>query len=141
MKVTNNDMVNFLTDNPIKKVVFTPMIMGTIYATLFCENCNIIDVQIHDPLILKFFKWEFVLGHISIVKINDIKCSYSLNISDRNIKKMLFMGIDKEKKNHIKREENLISKIILKQTDRDAHITEVNGVHFVELRNHFDSTR
>lgn len=51
------------------------------------------------------------------------------------------MGIDKEKKNHIKREENLISKIILKHTDINAYITEVNGVRIVELRNHFDSTR
>ena len=51
------------------------------------------------------------------------------------------MGINEEKKNHVKREENLISKIILKQTDTDSHVTEVNGIQFVELRNHFDSTR
>lgn len=51
------------------------------------------------------------------------------------------MSIDKEKKNHIKREEKLISKIILKHTDTNEHITEVNGVHFVELKNHIDSIR
>lgn len=141
MKVTNKDITKFLRDNPIKKVVFTPMIMGIIDATLFCENDNIIDVCIHDPWLLKIFKCDFILGHVDIVKINDVKCSYSLKITDKNIKKLLFMGINEEKKNHVKREENLISKIILKQTDTDSHVTEVNGIQFVELRNHFDSTR
>ena len=102
MKVTSEDIVGFITQNPIKKVVFTPMLMGEINARIFCENDNEITVDIHDPWVFKFFKWEWVIGRVSVTSINGVLCNYSLRIKNKAIKKMLFKGIYEEKKNHSK---------------------------------------
>ena len=141
MKVTSDDIVGFIAQNPIKKVVFTPMLMGEINARLFCGNDNEITIDIHDPWIFKFYKWEFVIGRVLVTSLNGTACNYSLRIKDKAIKKMLFKGIYEEKKNHSKREENLFARIVLKQIDVENFVTEVDGVQFVELKNHFDTTR
>lgn len=141
MKVTSQTMSEFIAQNPIKKVVFTPMLMGEINARLFCENDNEITVDIHDPWVLKFFKWELVIGRVIVTSINGVLCNYSLRIKDKSIKKMLFDGIYEEKKNHPKREENLFARMVLKRTDDEKFVTEVDGVQFIELKNHFDYTR
>ena len=141
MKVTSQDVTEFIARNPIKKVVFTPMLMGEINARLFCENDNEITVDIHDPWVFKFFKWELVIGRVMVTSINGVLCNYSLQIKDKSIKKMLFNGIYEEKKNHPKREENLFARMVLKRTDIEKFVTEVDGVQFVELKNHFDCTR
>lgn len=141
MKVTSEDVPEFIAQNPIKKVVFTPMLMGEINARIFCENDNEITVDIHDPWIIKLFKWEFIIGRVLVTSINGIVCNYSLQIKDKTIKKMLFKGIYEEKRNHLKREENLFARIVLKRTDVEKFVTKVNEVQFVELKNHFDSTR
>ena len=141
MKVTPEDVVGFIAQNPIKKVVFTPMLMGEINARLFCKNDNEITVDIHDPWVFKFFKWELVIGRVSVTSINGVLCNYSLQIKDKTIKKMLFDGIYEEKRNHLKREENLFARVVLKLTDVEKLVTEIDGVQFVELKNHFDSTR
>lgn len=141
MKVTSQDVTEFIAQNPIKKVVFTPMLMGEINARLFCENDNEITVDIHDPWVFKFFKWELVIGRVIVTSINGVLCNYSLRIKDKSIKKMLFNGIYEEKKNHPKREENLFARMVLKRTDVEKFVTKVDGVQFVELKNHFDCTR
>ena len=141
MKVTSQDVTEFIAQNPIKKVVFTPMLMGEINARLFCENDNEITVDIHDPWVLKFFKWELVIGRVMVTSINGVLCNYSLRIKDKSIKKMLFNGIYEEKKNHPKREENLFARMILKRTDVEKFVTKVDGIQFIELKNHFDCTR
>lgn len=134
-------MSEFIAQNPIKKMVFTPMIMGEINARLFCENDNEITIDIHDPWVIKFFKWEFIIGRVLVTSINGVRCNYSLPIKDKIIKKMLFNGIKEERKNHSKREENLFAKIILKLTHVEPFVTEIDGVQFIELKNHYDSTR
>ena len=141
MKVTSQDLTEFIAQNPIKKVVFTPMLMGEINARLFCENDNEITVDIHDPWIFKFFKWELVIGRVTVTSINGALCNYTLRIKDKTIKKMLFNGIYEEKKNHPKREENLFVRMFLKRTDVGKFVTKFDGVQFIELKNHFDSTR
>ena len=141
MKVTSQDVTEFIAQNPIKKVVFTPMLMGEINARLFCENDNEITVDIHDPWVFKFFKWELVIGRVIVTSINGVLCNYSLRIKDKSIKKMLFNGIYEEKKNHPKREENLFARMILKRTDVEKFVTKVDGIQFIELKNHFDCTR
>ena len=141
MKVTSQDVTEFIARNPIKKVVFTPMLMGEINARLFCENDNEITVDIHDPWVFKFFKWELVIGRVMVTSINGVLCNYSLRIKDKSIKKMLFNGIYEEKKNRPKREENLFARMVLKRTDVEKFVTEVDGVQFIELKNHFDCTR
>ena len=141
MKVTSQDVTEFIAQNPIKKVVFTPMLMGEINARLFCENDNEITVDIHDPWVFKLFKWELVIGRVMVTSINGVLCNYSLRIKDKSIKKMLFNGIYEEKKNHPKREENLFARMVLKRTDVEKFVTEVDGVQFIELKNHFDCTR
>ena len=134
-------MSEFIAQNPIKKVVLTPMLMGEINARLFCENDNEITVDIHDPWVIKFFKWEFIIGRVLVTSINGVRCNYSLPIKDKSIKKMLFNGIKEERKNHSKREENLFAKIILKLTHVEPFVTEIDGVQFIELKNHYDTTR
>ena len=134
-------MSEFIAQNPIKKVVFTPMLMGEINARLFCENDNEITIDIHDPWVIKFFKWEFIIGRVLVTSINGVRCNYSLPIKDKTIKKMLFNGIKEERKNHSKREENLFAKIILKLTHIEPFVTEIDGVQFIELKNHYDTTR
>ena len=141
MKVTSEDITEFIAQNPIKKVVFTPMLMGEINARIFCENDNEITVDIHDPWVFKFFKWELVIGRVMVTSINGVLCNYSLRIKDKSIKKMLFNGIYEEKKNHPKREENLFARMVLKRTDVEKFVTKVDGVQFIELKNHFDCTR
>ena len=141
MKVTSQDITEFIAQNPIKKVVFTPMLMGEINARLFCENDNEITVDIHDPWVFKFFKWELVIGRVMVTSINGILCNYSLRIKDKSIKKMLFNGIYEEKKNHPKREENMFARMFLKRTDVEKFVTNFDGVQFIELKNHFDCTR
>ena len=141
MKVTSQDVTEFIAQNPIKKVVFTPMLMGEINARLFCENDNEITVDIHDPWVFKFFKWELVIGRVMVTSINGARCNYSLPIKDKTINKMLFNGIKEERKNHSKREENLFAKIILKLTHVEPFVTEIDGVQFIELKNHYDTTR
>lgn len=141
MKVTSQDVTEFIAQNPIKKVVFTPMLMGEINARLFCENDNEITVDIHDPWVFKFFKWELIIGRVMVTSINGVLCNYSLRIKDKSIKKMLFNGIYEEKKNHPKREENLFARMVLKRTDVEKFVTKVDGVQFIELKNHFDCTR
>jgi hypothetical protein len=134
-------MSEFIAQNPIKKVVFTPMLMGEINARLFCENDNEITIDIHDPWVINFFKWEFIIGRVLVTSINGVRCNYSLPIKDKTIKKMLFNGIKEERKNHSKREENLFAKIILKLTHVEPFVTEIDGVQFIELKNHYDTTR
>lgn len=134
-------MSEFIAQNPIRKVVFTPMLMGEINARLFCENDNEITIDIHDPWVIKFFKWEFIIGRVLVTSINGVRCNYSLPIKDKTIKKMLFNGIKEERKNHSKREENLFAKIILKLTHVEPFVTEIDGVQFIELKNHYDTTR
>ena len=141
MKVTSQDVTEFIAQNPIKKVVFTPMLMGEINARLFCENDNEITVDIHDPWVFKFFKWELIIGRVMVTSINGVLCNYSLRIKDKSIKKMLFNGIYEEKKNHPKREKNLFARMVLKRTDVEKFVTKVDGVQFIELKNHFDCTR
>ena len=141
MKITSQTMSEFIAQNPIKKVVFTPMLMGEINARLFCENDNEITVDIHDPWVINFFKWEFIIGRVLVTSINGVRCNYSLPIKDKTIKKMLFNGIKEERKNHSKREENLFAKIILKLTHIEPFVTEIDGVQFIELKNHYDTTR
>ena len=141
MKITSQTMSEFIAQNPIKKVVFTPMLMGEINARLFCENDNEITIDIHDPWVIKFFKWEFIIGRVLVTSINGVRCNYSLPIKDKTIKKMLFNGIKEERKNHSKREENLFAKIILKLTHIEPFVTEIDGVQFIELKNHYDTTR
>ena len=141
MKVTSQDITEFIAQNPIKKVVFTPMLMGEINARLFCENDNEITVDIHDPWVFKFFKWELVIGRVMVTSINGILCNYSLRIKDKSIKKMLFNGIYEEKKNRPKREENMFARMFLKRTDVEKFVTNFDGVQFIELKNHFDCTR
>ena len=102
---------------------------------------NEITVDIHDPWVLKFFKWELVIGRVMVTSINGVLCNYSLRIKDKSIKKMLFNGIYEEKKNHPKREENLFARMILKRTDVEKFVTKVDGIQFIELKNHFDCTR
>jgi hypothetical protein len=134
-------MSEFIAQNPIKKVVFTPMLMGEINARLFCENDNEITIDIHDPWVINFFKWEFIIGRVLVTSINGVRCNYSLPIKDKTIKKMLFNGIKEERKNHSKREEKLFAKIILKLTHVEPFVTEIDGVQFIELKNHYDTTR
>jgi hypothetical protein len=141
MKITSQTMSEFIAQNPIRKVVFTPMLMGEINARLFCENDNEITIDIHDPWVIKFFKWEFIIGRVLVTSINGVRCNYSLPIKDKTIKKMLFNGIKEERKNHSKREENLFAKIILKLTHVEPFVTEIDGVQFIELKNHYDTTR
>ena len=141
MRITSLTMSEFIAQNPIRKVVFTPMLMGEINARLFCENDNEITIDIHDPFIIKFFKLEIIIGLVLVTSVNGVRCNYSLPIKDTSIKRMLFNGIREERKNHLKREENLFARKILKMQHIETSVTEINGVQFIELKNHYDSTR
>ena len=134
-------MSDFITQNPIRKVVFTPMLMGEINARLFCENDTEITIDIHDPFIIKFFKLEIIIGLVLVTSVNGVRCNYSLPIKDTSIKRMLFNGIKEERKNRSKREENLFARKILKMQHIETFVTEIDGVQFIELKNHYDSTR
>ena len=134
-------MSEFITQNPIRKVFFTPMLMGEINARLFCENDTEITIDIHDPFIIKFFKWEFIIGRVLVTSVNGVQCNHSLPIKDTSIKRMLFNGIKEERKNRSKREENLFARKILKTQHIETFVTEIDGVQFIELKNHYDSTR
>lgn len=141
MKITSLTMSEFITQNPIRKVVFTPMLMGEINARLFCENDIEITIDIHDPFIIKFFKLEIIIGLVLVTSVNGVRCNYSLPIKDTSIKRMLFNGIKEERKNRSKREENLFAKKILKMQHIETFVTEIDGVQFIELKNYYDSTR
>ena len=141
MKITSLMMSDFITQNPIRKVVFTPMLMGEINARLFCENDTEITIDIHDPFIIKFFKLEIIIGLVLVTSVNGVRCNYSLPIKDTSIKRMLFNGIKEERKNRSKREENLFARKILKMQHIETFVTEIDGVQFIELKNHYDSTR
>lgn len=141
MKITSLTMSEFITRNPIRKVVFTPMLMGEINARLFCENDTEITVDIHDPFIIKFFKLEIIIGLVLVTSVNGVRCNYSLPIKNTSIKRMLFNGIKEERKNRSKREENLFARKILKMQHMETFVTEIDGVQFIELKNHYDSTR
>ena len=141
MKITSLTMSEFITQNPIRKVVFTPMLMGEINARLFCENDTEITIDIHDPFIIKFFKLEIIIGLVLVTSVNGVRCNYSLPIKDKSIKRMLFNGIKEERKNRSKREENLFARKILKMQHIETFVTEIDGVQFIELKNYYDSTR
>lgn len=141
MRITSLAMSEFITQNPIRKVVFTPMLMGEINARLFCENDIEITIDIHDPFIIKFFKLEIIIGLVLVTSVNGVRCNYSLPIKDTSIKRMLFNGIREERKNRLKREENLFAKEILKTQHIETFVTEIDGVQFIELKNYYDSTR
>lgn len=141
MKITSQTMSEFIAQNPIRKVVFTPMLMGEINARLFCENDTDITIDIHDPWVIKFFKLEIIIGLVLVTSVNGVRCNYSLPIKDTSFKRMLFNGIKEERKNRSKREENLFAKKILKMQHIETFVTKIDGVQFIELKNHYDSTR
>lgn len=141
MRITSLMMSDFITQNPIRKVVFTPMLMGEINARLYCENDIEITIDIHDPFIIKFFKLEIIIGLVLVTSVNGVRCNYSLPIKDTSIKRMIFNGIREERKNRLKREENLFAKEILKTQHIETFVTEIDGVQFIELKNYYDSTR
>ena len=141
MKITSLTISEFISQNPIRKVVFTPMLMGEINARLFCENDTEITIDIHDPFIIKFFKLEIIIGRVLVTSVNGVRCNYSLSIKDKSIKRMLFNGIREERKNRPKREENLFARKILKMQHIQTFVTEIDGVQFIELKNYYDSTR
>ena len=93
MRITSLTMTEFIAQNPIRKVVFTPMLMGEINARLFCENDTEINIDIHDPWVIKFFKWEFIIGRVLVTSVNGVRCNYTLPIKDKSIKWTLFNGI------------------------------------------------
>lgn len=140
MKITSPMMSEFISQNPIRKVVFTPMLMGEINARLFCENDTEITIDIHDPFIIKFFKLEIIIGLVLVTSVNGVRCNYSLPIKDTSIKRMLFNGIKEERKNRSKREENLFARKILKTQHIETFVTEIDGVQFIELKNYYNIT-
>lgn len=129
--LTEEDIMSYFEEHPIKKVIFGPNAHGFIEMRFICDNDTDLGFEFHNfDLYFHFLIWEFSLVRLRFTRINGNFSSNKIRIKNKEFIKFLREGILEEEKNKIIREENDFKNILFPEREIVNAVTEINGTIF-----------
>lgn len=129
--LTEEDIMSYFEEHPIKKVIFGPNVHGFIEMRFICDNDVDLGFEFHNfDLHFHFLFLQFILVRLHFTRIN---CNFSPNeirIKNKEFIKFLREGILEEEKNKIIREENEFINSLFPEREIINAVTEINGTIF-----------
>lgn len=129
--LTEEDIMSYFEEHPIKKVIFGPNACGFIEMRFICDNDTDLGFEFRNfDLYFHFLIWEFSLVRLCFTRINGKFSSNKIRIKNKEFIKFLREGILEEEKNKIIREENDFKNILFPEREIVNAVTEINGTIF-----------
>ncbi len=129
--LTEEDIMSYFEEHPIKKVIFGPNIHGFIEMRFICDNDVDLGFDFHNfDLHFNFLFWEFSLVRLHFTRVNGDFSPNEIRIKNKEFIKFLREGILEEEKNKIIREENILKNRLFPERETVNAVTEINGTIF-----------
>jgi hypothetical protein len=129
--LTEEDIMSYFEEHPIKKVIFGPNAHGFIEMRFICDNEADLGFDFHNfDLHFNFLFWDFSLVRLSFTRINGNYSPNKIRIKNKEFIKFLREGILEEEKNKNIREENELKNSLFPERETVNVVTEINGTIF-----------
>ena len=129
--LTEEDVMFYFEEHPIKKVIFGPNVHGFIEMRFICDNDADLGFEFHNfDLHFNFLFWEFSLVRLCFTRVNGDFSPNEIRIKNKEFIKFLREGILEEEKNKIIREENILKNSLFPERETINTVTEINGTIF-----------
>ena len=129
--LTEDDIMTYFEEHPIKKVIFGPNVHGFIEMRFICDNDIDLGFEFHNfDLHFHFLIWEFSLVRLRFMRINGNFSPNEIRIKNKEFIKFLREGILEEEKNKNIREENELKHSLFPEREIINAVTEINGTIF-----------
>lgn len=129
--LTEEDIMSYFEEHPIKKVIFGPNPHGYIGMRFICDNGADLGFDFYNfDLHFNFLFWNFSLVRLCFTRINGNFSPNEIRIKNKEFINFLREGILEEEKNKIIREENEFKNILFPERETINAVTEINGTIF-----------
>ena len=129
--ICEDEVLDFLEEHPIKKVIFGNIICSHVSMRVICEDGTDlgIDMEYFDCRYRLLF-WNFQFDELYLIRVNGTFSPDPIRIKNKELINFFREGILQEIENERIRKENEFGLALFPDRERINAVTEVNGVLF-----------